>query len=349
MVIAGVMSGSSLDGLDIAVVRFSEENEWQCLWSYEMSYTEEWVENLRQYYKLSASEYILFKADYSRYIGQLLKKALAKCNVGIDYLSFHGHTLVHRPELRTTEQIGNGGIIASITGIPAITDYRVQDLEFGGVGTPLAPLADIHLFPGHDYYLNLGGIANITKVRSHNQFVAYDICPCNQVLNHYSQLLGHEYDEGGEMARKGTKLREMEAILDSFPFFSLTPPKSLDNNWIVNDLIPRLPNSNPIDALHTYTHWMADCIAKEVDSPGSPTSLLVSGGGGHNKFFIESLSKKLAEKDCTLTLPTREIINFKEAMLMALMGYNYIIGKANVLSAATGASRDSIGGAMYKV
>lgn len=349
MVIAGVMSGSSLDGLDIAVVQFNENNDWELLWTFGTPYSEDWVHRIKNYNELSASEYISFTSAYSYYIGELLDKALANYPGHIDYISFHGHTLMHLPESGITEQIGNGGVIAASLNIPTITDFRIQDVVKGGVGTPLAPLVELHFFQGHDYYLNLGGIANITKIDHADQLMAYDICPCNQVLNYYSQLMGKDYDEDGNVARTGTLNIELIDYLNSIPYFELPAPKSLDNNWIIHEVIPNFPEGRVEDILHTFCLWMASCIANELDADRAPTSLMVSGGGAHNTFFMECLKKELAPKGCTLYLPAKEIIDFKEAILMALMAYNYLEDKPNVLSAVTGASSDSIGGALYKV
>ncbi len=349
MVIAGVMSGSSLDGLDIAIVGFEADYEWRLLWSYGMAYSDEWVRKLKEYHKLSAIEYIALKSDYSQYIGQCLVEAFKHYSDKIDYVSFHGHTLIHLPQHGITEQIGNGGILTAILNLPTITDFRVQDVTKGGVGTPLAPLAELNLFQGYDYYLNLGGIANITKLTDSNKVIAYDICPCNQVLNFYSNLAGKEFDEDGNLARVGSMMNELEIYLNSIPYFKLNAPKSLDNNWIMNEVIPNFPMGKVEDILHTYTNWMASCIRNEIEKSSTSTSLMVSGGGGHNTYFMECLKEELTKKKCSLYMPPKDIIDYKEAILMTLMARKYVLSESNVLSSVTGASSDSIGGALYKV
>lgn len=349
MIIVGVMSGSSLDGLDIAVVQFNEKTDWKILWTYDTPYSKDWVERLKKYSQLSATEYILFKSAYSKYIGELLKDALSSYSEPVDYISFHGHTLMHLPEKGITEQIGNGGVLAALLKIPTITDFRTQDVTMGGVGTPLAPLVEINLFPGHDYYLNLGGIANITKFGLSKNIIAYDVCPCNQVLNYYSNLVGKGYDEEGNLARKGAKNEDVVEFLNSIPYFRLEAPKSLDNNWIIDEMIPNMPTGKVEDMLHTYCNWMSSCIANEVGVNKDKTSMMVSGGGVHNTYFMECLKRELGKINCELHIPSNSIIDFKEAILMSLMACKYLKGKSNVLSAVTGASSDSIGGALYKV
>ncbi|MDF1694529.1 MAG: anhydro-N-acetylmuramic acid kinase [Saprospiraceae bacterium] len=349
MIVAGVMSGSSLDGLDVAIVRLDGEGDWSLCATYACPYNDTWVRNLKEYEKLSAVEYIAFKVDYSKYVSELLKDMLSEFNGSIDYISFHGHTLMHLPHDHITEQIGNGGILAAILGIPTITDFRIQDVQKGGVGTPLAPLVERDLFSGYDYYLNLGGIANITYVEEKVIQLAYDVCPCNQVLNHFSNTLGREYDEGGLLARSGSFLSSVIDFLQTFPFFKTPPPKALDNNWIKKDFIPGFPSGKAEDLLHTYTKWMADCIANEIHEDGNPKTLFVSGGGAHNSYFMECLQIALKDRNCDLKIPSKEIIDFKEAILMSLLAYKYVTDQVNVLCSVTGAHSDSIGGALYKV
>lgn len=348
MVIAGVMSGSSLDGLDIAVVHFDGKGGWKLLWSFDMPYSEKWVGRLKTYDRQSASEYIKFKADYSMYIGQCLLEAFRHYDGPLDCIGFHGHTLVHLPKEGITEQIGNGGVLAAMLNTPCITDFRIQDVIKGGVGTPLAPLVEFELFAGHDYYLNLGGIANITRVENQNEVLAYDICPCNQVLNYFARQLGYEYDDGGSIARGGKMVTALYDYLRIFPYFQSAPPKSLDNNWIVKEVIPGMPKGPAADMLHSYTRWMSECIAAEIPTGKSPTTLMVSGGGGHNTYFMDLLASELEKKRCKLVIPDLKVIDFKEAILMALMAHKYLSSQHNVLSRVTGASSDSIGGALYK-
>jgi len=345
MTIAGVMSGSSLDGLDIAIVDLKRNGSWELKDTFAMAYDNEWIERLQQFHTLSASEYVKLKYDYSYLIGGMLKDIFSDQNTP-EYISFHGHTLMHSPENGFTEQIGNGAILANITGVPTITEFRNGDIARGGQGTPLAPIVEVSLFKGYDYYLNLGGIANITKVTS-KKVVAYDICPCNQVMNHFSQILNQEYDKGGELAKNGTYRLSISKYLDTISYFSQAPPKSLDNNWIRKEFIPHLPNENPQDVMHTYARWMANHISKQVESNDS--KMLVSGGGTHNTFFIQLLKEALNKKNCILEIPSKEIIDFKEAILMTVLAQKYLTNESNVLSSVTGSKKDTIGGALHKV
>lgn len=346
MIIAGVMSGSSLDGLDIALVEFFEDGNWKAIDTFDLPLSDDMLVKIKNYHQLTASEYIQFTYDFSYFIGYSLRDAFKSRASDVDYISFHGHTLVHNPDKGYTEQIGNGAIVAGVTGIPTITEFRNQDIVQGGQGTPLAPIVDFTLFAGYDYYLNLGGIANITSI-ANETILAYDICPCNQVLNHYSKKLGHEYDENGGLAKKGELLSSISEYLDSVLYFKKSTPKSLDNNWIQNSFIPQMPAGNPVDILHSYSVWMSGHIAMQVNENAS-SRLLVSGGGTHNGFFIDLLRKALGDRGCELIIPKVQIVNYKEAILMSLLGYKYLNDEANVLGSVTGASKNTIGGSLHK-
>lgn len=346
MRIAGVMSGSSLDGVDVAIVDFLSISEWEIVSCHLIPYTHEWVDRLRGYYELSARDYIAFQYAYSYYLANLLKPVIKEKSV--ELVSVHGHTLLHDPKRGFSEQIGNGAIISAKTGVPCVTDFRNGDMALGGQGTPLAPIVDQILYSGHDYYLNLGGIANITIIRDNN-ISAYDICPCNQVLNHFSQKLGHEYDKGGQLARSGQKRDDLISYFDSWSYFSAPPPKSLDNNWIREQFIAGIPNVRIVDIVHSLSFWMTDAIANQIITiHGVAQSMLCTGGGTHNHFLVELLSERLAARGCQLVVPDAEVIDYKEAVLMALLGHLYITDQRNVLGSVTGALRNSIGGALYK-
>lgn len=340
------MSGSSLDGLDVAIVYFEEGNEkWHIKSTHLIPYSEKWEQKLRNYHLLDAGSYIKLKYDYSHYIGELLFGLLDSSSTQVDCISFHGHTLIHRPENGYTEQIGNGAIVAAKTGVPTMTEFRNYDIALGGQGTPLAPLVDLHLFEGHDYYLNLGGIANITSVTK-NSVVAYDICPCNQIFNHYAQLLGHKYDKDGELAKKGNLDKELHITIGKYQYFKDLPPKSLDNNWIRSEFIPSLGRHEHTTILHTYAQWMTSHIVDQVKTKDS-SKMMVSGGGAHNTFLIELLKEKLVTVNCELILPSSEIIDFKEAILMAYLAKRYLNKKENILHSVTGAKRSAIVGSLH--
>ena len=337
------MSGSSLDGLDIAIVDFGIDGGWKLEFHQTIPYSTDWIKRLQNFTHLPAREYIKLKFDYSNLVANTFKSL----NLHVDYISSHGHTLVHEPENGITEQIGNGGIIAGITAIPTMADFRTIDLGFGGVGTPLAPLADLSAFPGYNYYLNLGGIANIT-VLDNNQLTAFDIAPCNQVFNFLSSKIGLEYDDKGLVASRGNYLQNLEHEFSNYSYFTQKGPKSLDNGWIKNVFLDHFKDVNPQDGMHTYSKWLSKEIVKNLKFK-SGSKMLITGGGAHNDYLIRNIESELSGKDVEIIIPQKEIINFKEAILMAFLGYYYLNDKPNVFKAVTGSDRDHIGGALYKI
>lgn len=357
MKIVALMSGSSLDGLDIAYMEIIQENtsiNWNLIVAELSPYTAIWKDRLFSLPKESALTYVMTKADYSVLIADTVKKFILSNKLSPDIISWHGHTIYHRPLDFLSEQIGEGGIMASITGVKTVTDFRINDIALGGQGTPIAPIVEEYFFQNYDYCLNLGGIANIS-IRTENKIAAYDICPANQLLNYLCIPFQKEYDENGNLARKGNCDPGLLSLLGEEEYYSLSFPKSLDNNWIREVYFPILDKcsiSNE-DKLATVVRFICDMIIKDLIELQKTwfnkdnTKLLVTGGGSHNLYLIELLKLELSVINIELIVPSKNIIDYKETILMGLMGYLRIQEKSNVLSSVTGATKDSIGGAVY--
>src|SRR6476660_5986878 len=179
----GLMSGSSLDGLDIAFVEF-QENAGK--WSYEIlnvdcyQYTDEWMKRLKSAISLSALDYQLLHVDYGHYIGQQVNQFIEKNNLQyqVALIASHGHTTFHVPERKMTAQLGEGAAIASEALLPVVTDLRALDVALGGQGAPIVPIGEKLLLGDYNYFLNLGGIANISI--NTEPYLAFDVCPANR-------------------------------------------------------------------------------------------------------------------------------------------------------------------------
>lgn len=349
--IAGVMSGTSLDGLDIAVCRFEElSGQWsfEVLAAITIAYSETWKNRLSEAYSATAMELASLHADFGNYIGYCVKNFCNENNLIPDYISSHGHTLFHQPDKGFTFQAGSGAHIAAATGIDTICDFRTTDVAFGGQGAPLVPIGDAHLFGGHRFCLNLGGIANIS-FDSNNSRVAFDICPANMVLNYLAQQAGHSYDKDGEMASGGVVIPELLDRLNSLSFYRKLPPKSLGREWFENEFLPEIENetySIP-DRLRTVTEHIGIQIANALfASPG--TTILTTGGGAYNNLLVEVLEEQVSRHGIHVVVPDATIVEFKEAILFAFLGVLRINETPNALSTVTGASVSSIGGAIYK-
>lgn len=357
----GLMSGSSLDGLDIAYCEFEIDSKtlihWKILAAETLEFSEAWQATLRRLPHASGRELLLAHAHYGHYAGQLVNDFLQKHQIEPDFIASHGHTIFHYPQEQMTLQIGDGAAIAAKTGYPVINDFRAMDVALGGQGAPIAPIADRMLFPGYDFYLNLGGIANIT-CNANGKFIAFDNGGANQVLNVLAQQLGHPYDEGGKLAASGTLNEELLALANALPYHEQAYPKSLGNDWVQEQLIPIYQNFQypTVDKLHTACVQIAQQIAKDIQQiiakenlQKDQYQLFVTGGGAHNPFLLRCIEEACAAYiRIDLVKPDPVIISFKEAAFMALMGVLRVENIPNCIASVTGATQDAIGGAIYQ-
>jgi anhydro-N-acetylmuramic acid kinase len=355
--VIGLMSGSSLDGLDIAYVQLEEvRGTWtfSILKSECIPYDENWVSTLRSATDTSVADFLKLHTTFGRYTGIQVASFISRHDLAhkVHFIASHGHTVFHEPHNNTTYQIGDGASIAAIVGLPVITDLRSMDVALGGQGAPIVPIADRMLFGNYDYLLNLGGIANITIQNYNGSQLAFDICPANQALNALAKLEGKLMDEGGQMAAGGTLLQEIATQLSAHTFYQQTAPKSLSNAMAMDIAAPCLsvPGHNTADLLHTMTVHIAKTIADNLHAyphDKDEATLLVTGGGAFNTFLIEKIQELLEQLRIKLVVPDAEVINYKEAMAMALIGTLRWREEVNVFSSVTGAEKDSVGGALW--
>jgi len=340
----GTMSGTSLDGIDLALCHFSDSGN---KWSYEIidaqtiSYPSGWIEKLRSAPRLNAEEFLLLHNEYGRYTGDLVNEFLRGKEVP-QLISSHGHTIFHQPEKKFTFQIGNGASIAATTGITTISDFRNYDVALGGQGAPLVPAGDQLLFPEYKYCLNIGGFANISFDHEGSR-IAFDTCPANIVLNELAQQKGLAYDEDGRLGASGTVSESLLQKLENLDFYHKKWPKSLGREWIDVQISPLLSASGLCiedQAATIYEH-----IARQISKvTGNSGTLLATGGGSKNRFLIDKLKRKTL---CRIVLPDEKLIDFKEALIFAFLGVLAINDQLNVLSSVTGAKHDHIGGIIY--
>lgn len=354
--VIGIMSGSSLDGLDIAFVQFEESSgKWsfQILESECPPYPADWVERLRNAISLPAKEYMLLHTAYGHYLGQQVNAFIDRHQLQykVALVSSHGHTTFHLPP-DMTGQIGDGAALAAETGLPVVTDLRAVDVALGGQGAPIVPMGERLLWKDTAFFLNLGGIANLSV--NGPDYLAYDVCPANRVLNMLAGQLGFAYDDDGSLASRGQLNLPLLDALNKLPYYHRPYPKSLANDMGTDLVYPMLMDSGlPVpDLLHTYTRHIALQVARAVESHAStlasPTSsLLVTGGGAFNGFLMGLLREELEPMRITVEKPDDKLVNFKEAMIMGLLGVLRWREDITVLASVTGASRDSIGGALW--
>lgn len=352
--IAGLMSGTSLDGLDIAVCQFQfngDEWNYKTIAADTIEYSESFKQELNLAMKLSGENLISLDRRFGAFQGEAVKNFLHKNNLTVDLISAHGHTIFHNPAKGYTLQIGSGASLYAAANIPVITDLRSVDIAFGGQGAPLVPLGDELLFSTYDGCINLGGIANISFVAQQKN-IAYDICAVNIILNDLASLLGKSYDDGGKIAQSGKPIADMMKDLDGIPYYRLSYPKSLGREWvdeIVFPIIKSYESHATEDILHTYVIHCAKQIAVSILSiPAAqhPRNILITGGGAFNTFLIDTLRLHLSS-DILLTIPDSETIQYKEAIIFGFLGLLRLLNRPNAKSTVTGASKDSIGGAIY--
>jgi anhydro-N-acetylmuramic acid kinase len=350
------MSGSSLDGLDIAHVQLEEVRG---KWSFEILHAQcvpfsmEWIADLRRATTMHVGDFLKLHTAFGRYLGEQVNRFITEFDLAhrVHFIASHGHTVFHEPENRTTCQIGDGASIAAITGLPVISDLRAMDVAMGGQGAPIVPIADKLLFGNYDFLLNIGGIANIT-VANNGEPIAFDICAANQVLNALAEREGKSMDEGGMMAAQGNILGNVLHQLSVDGYYQTSGPKSLSNEAARDMVFPILLESDHsvYDLLHTYTQHIADRVAAatlQYPAITADKKMLITGGGAFNGFLVHLIEQAVKEQGITVDLPSVQVIKYKEAVAMALIGALRWREEENVLSSATGAKKDSVGGALW--
>ncbi|MFN8209284.1 MAG: anhydro-N-acetylmuramic acid kinase [Bacteroidales bacterium] len=347
----GVMSGSSLDGLDLCLCSFTHiSGQWafKILRAETIPYTSAWKLRLSEAQNLSAHEYARLDFEFGRFIGSQVKRFRKGYPGTIDLIASHGHTIFHQPASGFTSQIGNGAAVAATARIQTVSDFRSMDIVVGGQGAPLVPMGDEYLFPGYSFCVNLGGFSNISYLFKKKR-VAFDICPVNTVLNDQAGKLGHEYDKGGMLGRSGKEIKPLLQRLNTLPYYSQKPPKSLGREWISTYIQPLLQEfqGDPQNIMNTMYQHISDQISNVLNQVGKTRKkVLITGGGAHNTFLIELLAGKTRHE---LVLPSPEIINYKEALIFAFLGVLRLRLQANCLSSVTGAGYDSSCGALYHI
>jgi len=348
------MSGTSLDGLDIAYCEFLLEDKiirYKILYAETLPYPAEMSQRLETGIHMSGLELSLLNNDLGTWMGNQCLNFINKNRIKPDFISSHGHTIYHQPEKELTMQIGGGNIIHAITKIPVVFDFRTLDIALGGQGAPLVPIGDELLFPQYQICLNLGGFANISFNDGKNR-KAYDIGAINIVLNKLAQKIGYEYDSEGQIAQSGSTIQELSEELDRILYYSQPWPKSLGKEWVDNKIMPLIDHYQDHkieDILHTYSNHIANRIATDINHlknaifEGVPIRILITGGGAYNKYVITSI-RNLLVPGIEIIIPEDIIVAYKESLIFALMGLLRIKGLPNCLQSVTGAKYNHCSG-----
>ncbi len=343
--IIGLMSGTSLDGLDIAYIKFNLDNlqDFVILKAETIVYNKQWYNDLKKAFEMSASGLAELDARYGIFLGNQVIDFINRNNIDkIDLIASHGQTVFHRPEAGYTTQIGSGAHINAVTGIKTICDFRTQDVALGGQGAPLVPTGDQYLFRQYDYCLNIGGFANISFEKN-NKRLAYDICPANIVLNHYIAKTGLPYDNKGQIAESGKINTALLNALNNLDFYRTEKPKSLGWEFVTEKILPLIDTYNLEikDILKTYVEHIATQIAKITKKE---TNMLITGGGAHNTYLINRIK---IHSNSNIVIPGKTLIDYKEAMIFGLLGLLKEENQINVFSSVTGSWIDHSSGVIF--
>lgn len=342
----GLMSGTSLDGLDLVYVKFNNNSykDFQIIHADTIPYSEKWKIILQKSIEFSTDDLNDLDIKYGKFLAERVNEFIIKYSIkNIDFISSHGHTVLHQPEKGITLQIGNGQIISKITKQKVVCDFRTQDVKLGGQGAPLVPIGDELLFPEYDYCINLGGFSNISY-REKNKRIAFDICPVNIVMNFYASKFGFQYDKNGDLASQGKINNQLLSKLNELDFYKKQYPKSLGLEWVQNEVYPLIDSmeKNHIHILRTLVEHIAIQISNIVDQN---SSILFTGGGVFNSFLMNRISILSANK---VIITSKKIINYKEALIFSLLGLLRIENKNNCLKSVTGANKDHSSGVIFK-
>ncbi len=345
--VIGLMSGTSLDGVDLVCCRFSYDRQWnyQVQATACIPYPTDWKNKLITAFDRPPALLSELDKEYGTYLGRLVAAFISDYKLNPQLISSHGHTIFHKPEEAYTLQIGDGKRMAEITGITVVNDFRKMDVQKGGQGAPLVPIGDRLLFGDYGICLNIGGIANLSFEQDQKR-VAYDICPANQVLNSLAQKVGSVYDENGDLASSGQLNQDLLQKLNALEFYQQPGPKSLGREWVRQMFLPVLYQASlpANDMLNTVCHHMAFQIAKATNQL-KPTTMLVTGGGAYNAFLMDCIR---TQSKHTIAIPEAQLVNFKEAIVFAFLGYLRINDLTNCLASVTGASEDSSCGYIHQ-
>ncbi len=343
------MSGTSLDGIDLAHINFTiKDNKWryEVLESETISYSQDWLNKLKVAVSFSREDLIELNEEYTELLGYIIKSFIANHKIkNLDAVCSHGHTILHQPQNGFTLQIGNLPKIAEIIQEKVVCDFRVQDVKLSGQGAPLVPIGDRILFSEYDYCLNLGGFSNVS-FEDNSKRIAFDISPVNTVLNFYANKLGLNYDDKGKIARSGNINSDLLKELNTLDYYKKPFPKSLGFEFVKEIVLPLIEKHSISieDKMHTFTEHIA--LQTSLALPNKTGKILITGGGAYNDFLIERMQFHLP--NIKIIIPDNKTLEFKEALIFALLGVLKLRNEINVLSSVTGAMKDHSSGIIYR-
>ncbi len=343
----GVMSGTSQDGLDIALCKFSKKNK---IWNYSVikaktvAFPADWLKKINNINKLSSYEFLKLHNNFGSYIGNCINTFLSDIKARVDLIASHGHTVFHRPAEKLTFQLGSGAEIAAKCATTTVSDFRSLDIALNGQGAPLVPVGDDILFGEYGSCLNLGGFANISYRKGNDRF-AYDICPVNIIINNLAGKLNYKLDRDGSIASKGEINYPLLEQLNGINYYRKATPKSLSREWLQEEFLPvvnkhKVPVENKMRTIYEHIINQITNNVNLIDKG----NILITGGGAFNKFLLKLLNENCEHE---IIIPDKQIVKYKEALIFAFLGVLRLRKEANCLSSVTGAESDTCTGTVY--
>ncbi len=341
----GLMSGTSLDGIDIAYLKINNNSyqDFEIIKAETFPYPKEWKDVLKEAIFYTKENLKGLDVKYGKLLGNLLNEFIIKNKIyKLDFIASHGHTILHEPHNGVTLQIGDGQEMANITNKKIICDFRTQDVTLKGQGAPLVPIGDKLMFSNYSHCVNLGGFANVSFEKDDKR-IAFDICPVNIVLNHYTNKLGFEFDDRGKIASTGKVNKELLETLNSLEFYQKMPPKSLGLEWVQQNIFPLIDDleKNVETILRTFIEHVAIQIGTVLRDS---STVLVTGGGVFNSFLMQRIEYYSSKK---IEIVSKELIEYKEALIFAFLGLLKNKNEINCLQSVTGASKDHSSGVIF--
>lgn len=365
MRVVGLMSGTSHDGIDVAVADFTliDETvvlELQGFTEYPIpSDLDRRVSRAIRGDGLNAFELCRLDTDLGQAFADAAVTSIVDIAGSADLIASHGQTIYHWEEKGQTLgslQIGNPSWIAERTGVPVVSDFRVRDIAAGGNGAPLVSVFDVMLGRGRFdlpvAFLNLGGIANMTVVGGGRDPIAYDLGPANALIDAAVVLLTdglHSFDIDGRRARAGTSHDGLLELLLSHSYYDIVPPKTTGKETFgvpyLLDVLDKFPDLSANDVLATLTDHVASVVADEARKQGL-SQVIASGGGVNNPTLIERIVEKIGDIQYTTIDALGVPSDAKEAYAMALLGFLTIKGMTGTVPSCTGANHPTVLGSV---
>ena len=341
----GLMSGTSLDGLDLVYVKLNTQyyQDFEIIHTDTVPYSEKWKTILQKSIDFSENDLTKLDIEYGRLLADHVSDFIEKYAITkIDFIASHGHTVLHQPEKGITLQIGNGQVLANKTKHKVVCDFRSQDVALGGQGAPLVPVGDALLFSKYDYCINLGGFSNVS-CQKHEERIAFDICPVNIVMNFYASKLGMDYDDNGALASKGKLNHRLLEKLNQLDYYKKKHPKSLGLEWVQREIFPLIDEmeADVSNILRTFVEHVAIQISKTIEKD---LTILFTGGGVFNSFLMSRI--RILSLGKVVKISNR-LVNYKEALVFSFLGLLKIKNEINCLKSVTGAHKNHVSGVVF--